>query len=295
MSAIELHRFRFEAADIAVRLAGDRHRPAVLLLHGFPGSSAMFRNLMPALARQAFLIAPDLPGFGASDVIASPSFERYADALAQVLDQLGVQDFHLYLHDFGAAVGLHLFTRAPDRVRGLVIQNANAHQSGLNEAWGATRAYWADPSPAHEAAATTHLTPEGMREQYVGQVPEDIAHRMDARLWEADWRVMSLPGRLALQRSLVWDYRHHVARFDEISRCLRRTQPPALLLWGRHDAFFALAETLAWMEDLPRMEAHVLDGPHFLLETHGAVCAAWISEFLERTARRTEGPRDTDG
>jgi pimeloyl-ACP methyl ester carboxylesterase len=285
-----LTRFDIEGTGIAVRLAGDRARPALLLIHGFPSSSASFRNVIGPLAQDCFVIAPDLPGFGASEPIGQPSFARFADLVARLLARLGVESFHLYLHDFGAAVGLHLATRTPERIRGLIIQNANAHESGMGPSWAATRAWWADPTPERAAEATTHLSLEGTRDQYVGGVPADLAARIDPRLWEEDWRIMSLPGRIEMQRQLVLDYRSHVARFGEIAAWLQRRQPPALLLWGRHDAFFALAETLSWMEALPRMEAHILDGPHFLLETHAAECAALIGAFVRRVESVPRGP-----
>lgn len=136
---------------------------------------------------------------------------------------------------------------------------------------------------AGEREATAHLTLAGTRDQYVGGVPPDVAERIDARPWEEDFRVMSLPGRLSMQRALVLDYRSHFARFGEIADYLERYQPPALLLWGRHDIFFDLAETLSWMKALPRMEAHIFDGPHFLLETHAAECAASMRAFFAST------------
>jgi pimeloyl-ACP methyl ester carboxylesterase len=269
-------------APITVRLAGDRERPALLLIHGFPSSSDSFRDVMDALAEECFVIAPDLPGFGASEPIADPTFTRFAYVLQEVLRQLTVDSFHLYLHDYGAAVGLALATRTPHAVRSLTIQNANAHASGLGPQWAATKAYWEDPSPQREAAATSHLSAEGTRAQYVGGVPEDIARRIDPHRWEEDFRIMSLPRRLETQRALVLDYRNHVARFGEIADYLTQWQPPALMLWGRHDAFFEVDETLDWMKALPRMEAHVLDGPHFLLETHAPECAALIRAFIRR-------------
>lgn len=272
--------FDIDGASLSVRLAGERHKPALLLIHGFPSSSSSFRDVAGPLSQDCFVIAPDLPGFGASAPIAQPSFARYADLLEGLLARLGVDSFHLYLHDFGAAVGLYLATRAPSRIRSLVVQNANAHESGMGPSWEATRAFWQAPTPEREAAATSHLNLEGVRDQYVGGVPDDVARRIDPRLWEEDWRVMSLPGRLETQRALVLDYRRHVARFGEIAAYLAQRQPPALMLWGRHDIFFDLAETLSWMRALPRMEAHILDGPHFLLETHAPECAALMRAFL---------------
>lgn len=275
-------RFDVDGVRLAVRLAGDDSRPALLLIHGMPNSSNGFRDIIGVLARECFVIAPDLPGFGASEPIARASFARFADLLDGLLAQLGTESFHLYLHDYGAAVGLHLATRAPHRIRSLVVQNANAHESGMGPQWAATRAYWDNPTPEREALATAHLTREGTRDQYLRDVPPDIAARIDPATWEEDWRIMSQPGRLETQRALVLDYRNHVARFGEIAAWLERCQPRALMLWGRHDAFFELDETLSWMKALPRMEAHILDGPHLLLETHAAECAALMSAFVAR-------------
>jgi pimeloyl-ACP methyl ester carboxylesterase len=286
MSKPELTMFEVEGVELAVRLAGDRERPVLLLIHGFPSSSESFRNVIDTLAPQCFVIAPDLPGYGDSEPIERPSFSRFADLVDGLLAQLEVESFHLYLHDFGAAVGLYLATRAPRRIRSLIVQNANAHESGMGPEWSATRAFWDDPTPVREAEATAHLTFEGTRDQYVGGVPSDIAGRVESQLWEEDWRIMSLPGRLETQRALVLDYRSHVARFGEIAEYLERWQPPALMLWGRHDVFFDLDETLSWMKALPRMEAHILDGPHFLLETHPVECASMMSTFLDDVEKR---------
>ena len=277
-----MDKIEVDGAELAVRLAGDRGKPALLLLHGFPSSSATFREVIEALAQDCFVIAPDLPGYGNSAPIGNPAFSRFADLIDGLLARLGVDAFHLYLHDYGAPVGLHLATRSPGRIRSLIIQNANAHESGMGPSWAATRAFWDDPTSGHEAAATAHLNFEGVRDQYIGGIPGDIAGRLDAARWEEDWRIMSLPGRLATQRALVLDYRSHVARFEEIAAYLERHQPPALMLWGRHDIFFELDETLSWMRALPRMEAHILDGPHFLLETHAAECADLMRAFLRR-------------
>lgn len=271
-----------DGCDVRVWTAGDRKRPALLLIHGFPSSSASFRHVIGPLSEHCFVIAPDLPGFGESQPIEQPTFARFADVLEQVLAQLGVESFHLYLHDYGAAVALHLATRHPQRIRSLIIQNANAHRSGMGAQWAATQAFWDDPTAQNEAEATSHLDFDGVRYQYVGDVPDDIAARIDSRTWEQDWRVMSLPGRLDMHRALVLDYRNHVARFGEIAEYLEREQPSALMLWGRHDVFFAIDETLSWMKALPRMEAHILDGPHFLLETHAADCAALMAAFIDR-------------
>ena len=280
MSAPNPTRFDIEGISLAARIAGERHRPAVLLLHGSPSSSRTFRYVIDPLAREHFVIAPDLPGYGDSEPLEPTSFARFADVIEALLGRLGVDSFHVYLHDFGAPVGLHLATRAPDRIRGLIIQNANAHESGLGPAWADTRAFWENPTPEREAVAITHLNLEGTRKVYVEGVPPDITECMDPRQWEEDWRIMALPGRREKERALVLDYRNHVARFPEIAEYLKSRQPPALMLWARHDIFFDLDETLSWMKALPRMEAHILDGGHSLLETHAAQCTALMSAFL---------------
>jgi pimeloyl-ACP methyl ester carboxylesterase len=277
--------FEIEGAEMAVRLAGDREKPPLLLIHGLPNSSNYFRHVIDPLSRDCFVIAPDLPGFGGSEPVEEPSFSRFADIIDRLLSRLGTESFHLYVHDFGANVALHLATRAPHRIRSLIIQNANAHESGMGPQWVPVRAYWADPTSEREAVATEFLTLDGTRKQYVGGVPEDIAKRIDPQLWEEDWRIMSLPGRLETHRALVLDNRTHVARFGDIANYLARWQPAALMLWGRHDIFFELEETLSWMKALPRMESHILDGPHLLLETNSADCAALMTAFVRRVER----------
>jgi pimeloyl-ACP methyl ester carboxylesterase len=274
--------------ELSFVAAGDASKPAVLLLHGFPSSARMFRAVVPELSRAAHVIAPDLPGFGESDVLPSASFPAFGRAVSELLDRLAIGPRYVYLHDFGAPVGFHVAMQAPERVLGLVVQNANAHRTGLGPQWGATMAYWSEPSPENEAQATAHLTLEGTRDQYLAGVPPDVAARIPAESWEEDWRVMRLPGRMETQRALIADYAHYVDRFDAIAEYLARWQPPSLMLWGRHDAFFDLAETLSWMRALPRMEAHVLDAGHFLLETHAPVAVSLMLDFIRRTGRERE-------
>lgn len=271
-----------EDVSLHVTLAGDDKAPGLLLMHGMPNSSRMFRPIIPPLSTYCRIVAPDLPGYGASDVIKPASFERFADLIEKLLDELGVEKTFIYLHDFGAPVGLHIAMRRPDRVLGLIIQNANAHETGMGPQWAQVRAFWTRPDAENTAAAFAHLNLEGTRAQYVSGMPDDLAARMDPRDWEEDWRVMSLPGRLELQQDLVRDYRHHVDRFPQIAAYLKNRQPPALLLWGRHDPYFDLPETQSWIEALPRLEAHILDGPHLLLETHADLCADLIGRFVRR-------------
>jgi pimeloyl-ACP methyl ester carboxylesterase len=271
---------------LAVDVGGDPSRPALLLLHGFPSSARTFRSLAPMLVDHLFVIAPDLPGFGESGVLASMSFEAVGKAILEVLDHFSVGPRFIYLHDFGAPVGFHVAMHAPALVAGLIIQNANAHASGFGPQWADTIAYWSNPTSENEAAATAHLTWEGVRNEYVGGVPDDIAKRLAADSWDEDWRVMNLPGRLEAQRALVADYGNYARRFPEIQAYLQSRQPPALMVWGRHDPFFELAETLSWMNDLPRMDAHILDAGHMLLESRAETAARLILDFIDRETGR---------
>lgn len=282
---MQRHYLDIAGTRLAVDVGGDPAHPAILLLHGFPSSARTFRRLAPSLADRVFVIAPDLPGFGESDVLPTMTFAAMGKVVLEALQHFEVGPRFIYLHDFGAPVGFHVALHAPELVTGLIVQNANAHDSGIGPEWADTKAFWADPNPRTEAAATVHLTIEGTRQQYVGGLAEDVAAAIDPATWQEDWRVMNLPGRLAAQHALVKDYGNHVARFGALQAYLKNYQPPALMLWGRHDPFFALAETLSWLEDLPRMDAHLLDAGHFLLETRGEEAARLISDFLMRVLR----------
>lgn len=273
--------------ELSFITAGEASQPTVLLLHGFPSSARMFRHVVPELSQAAYVIAPDLPGFGESDPLPAASFPAFGAAISELLDRLAIGPRHIYLHDFGAPVGFHIAMEAPERVSGCIIQNANAHRTGFGPQWAATQAFWSQPNEETEAAATTHLTFEGTRDQYVAGVPPEVAARILPENWEEDWRVMRLPGRMETQRALLADYGRYVARFDAIAEYLARWQPPSLMLWGRHDAFFDIAETLSWMQALPRMEAHVFDAGHLLLETHSAEAARLMLEFIRRTRQHS--------
>lgn len=274
--------------ELSFIAAGEASRPAVLLLHGFPGSAGYFREVVPELSQATYVIAPDLPGFGESDVLPSPSFPAFGEAISELLGRLAVGPRYIYLHDFGAPVGFHIAMQAPGQVLGLIVQNANAHRTGLGSQWAPVMAYWSHPNPENEAAATAHLTFEGVRNGYLGGMPPDVAARVPAESWEEDWRVMQLSGRMDTQRALVRDYGNYVARFDEIAEYLARWQPPSLMVWARHDPFFDLAEVLSWMRALPRMEAHILDAGHKLLETHAPAAVSLMLDFIRHTQREGE-------
>jgi pimeloyl-ACP methyl ester carboxylesterase len=267
----------------------------VLLLHGFPGSADYFREIVPELSQIAYVIAPDLPGYGESDPLPKPTFPAFSQAVSELLDRLAAGPRYIYLHDFGAPVGFDIAMQAPDLVLGHFVQNANAHRTGLGSQWAPVEDYWSNPNPENEAAATAHLTFEGVRNGYLGGMPPDVATRIPAEIWEEDWRAMQLPGRMETQRALVKDYGNYVARFEEIADYLARRQPPSLMIWARHDPFFDLAEVLSWMEALPRMEGHVLDAGHKLLETHATAAVSLMVDFIEQTQQTGDGSRRDTG
>ncbi|MCG5468358.1 alpha/beta hydrolase [Micromonospora sp. LAH09] len=287
MQAIQKVRHRqadINGLEVFFREAGRIGQPTVLLLHGFPSSSHTFREVMPTLADVAHVIAPDLPGFGMS---SSPSideydytFENLSWAIEHLLDQLGVERFFVYLHDFGAPVGYHLATRAPNRIRGLIVQSGNAHEEGLGEQWDDAKAYWADPTERQRAKLPDWLTFSGTRDQYLAGLPEGVRTLQPPESWHLDWERMQRPGNIDAQFALFNDYANHVARFDELADYHGAHQPPALVLWGRHDAFFDVKEVLAYHRALDRMDAHLYDGGHFLLETHAAECAELMRTFV---------------
>ncbi len=272
--------------ELSFVTAGDAAKPALLLLHGFPSSARIFDGIIPGLARIVHVIAPDLPGYGQSEPLAKPTFEALGGAIQQLLDHLQIGQRFIYLHDWGAPVGVHIAMQAPERVAGLIIQNANEHRTGFGPLWHDTFEFWRNPTPETEKKATSHLTFEFTREQYTSGLPDEVAARIKGEPWVEDWCVMNLPGRMETQRALIADYGNHVARFDAVADYLRQNQPPALMLWGRHDPYFDIAETLSWMQDLPRMEAHVFDGSHFLLETHAEAALALMLDFIGKQTMR---------
>lgn len=227
MCAANRQRLRLSGgAELSFITAGDVSKPALLLLHGFPSSARMFREVLPALSQAAHVIAPDLPGFGESDALPAASFSAFGQAIEELLDRLSIGPRYLYLHDFGAPVGLHIAMHAPEQVLGFIVQNANAHRTGLGLQWDATQApYWSQPTLENEAAATAHLTFEGTRDTYIRGAPPDVAARIPPESWEEDWRVMNLPGRMDTQRALVRDYGKYIMR-DFIGRHAQRPR------WG---------------------------------------------------------------
>ncbi|MEV3937933.1 alpha/beta hydrolase [Glycomyces sp. NPDC049804] len=270
--------------EVLFREAGRPGDPTVLLLHGFPSSSHTFREVMPGLADVAYVIAPDLPGFGMSSSPTVDSFDytfaNLAKTIESLLDRLGVDRFFVYLHDFGAPVGYHLATRAPERIRGLIVQNGNAHEDGLGEQWNTAKAYWADPTDEKRSELPDWLNFEGTRDQYLSGLPERLRVLHAPEPWHLDWERMRRPGNIEVQFALFADYAGHVDRFMELAEYHRAHQPPALVLWGWRDPFFDVAEVLAYLRALDRVDAHVYDGGHLLLETHTPECVAIMRAFV---------------
>lgn len=288
-AAVDEQRLRYARADvdgagIFYREAGPRDAPVVLLLHGFPSSSHMFRNLIPALADRYHVIAPDYPGFGQSDFPPTSrfdySFAGYARLLERFTRQLGIQRYALYVQDYGAPIGYRLALLAPERVSALIIQNGNAYEAGLSQAWDPLKAYWRHPTATNREVLRGWLVESGIREQYVGGLPPHLAERISPDTWTLDWALLARPGNVEMQLGLFADYAGNVALYPRIQEYFREYQPPALIAWGRHDPFFTVAGATAYLRDLKNAELHLLDAGHFALETHGDEIAALIRDFL---------------
>lgn len=274
--------YRYQQADgvnVFYREAGDPSLPVLLLLHGFPASSHQFRNLIPLLADKFHLIAPDLPGFGFTEVPADRHYSWTFDALGQTLtafvDALGLTRYAMYLFDYGAPAGLRLALAYPDRVTGLISQNGNAYLEGLGEAWAPVRALWADPGEANaQVVRDTILTAEGVKWQYLHGVsdPQQVA----PETYTLDTLLMARPGNKEIQLALFLDYASNLERYPAFQAFFRQHQVPTLVIWGRHDPFFVPAGAAAWQRDNPQAEVELLDSGHFALETHTDAIAARI-------------------
>jgi pimeloyl-ACP methyl ester carboxylesterase len=270
--------------DVFYREAGPPDAPVVLLLHGFPTSGHMFRDLIPELAKHSRVIAPDLPGFGQTKAPPRPAFEYTFDKLAQVIDGfvegLGLERFAMYLFDYGAPVGFRVAQAHPARITAIVSQNGNAYLEGLSDAWGAWQTYWREPTTAHREACRISLSPEAIRDgQYL--------HGTDRALvspdgYTLDLAYLSRPGAEEIQLDLVRDYQSNVASYAAFQAYFRQHQPPLLAVWGKNDLAFLAAGAEAYLKDLPLAEIHLLDTGHFALETHAREIGALMREFLGR-------------
>jgi pimeloyl-ACP methyl ester carboxylesterase len=264
------------------REAGAPDAPALLLLHGFPSSSHMFRTLIPLLAEEFRLIAPDLPGFGQSAMPAPAEFDYTFDHLSRVIDRLtevlGLDHFALYVFDYGAPVGFRVAARHPDRVTAIVTQNGNAYEEGLSDGWNPIRAYWKDPSPANRDAVRTMLAPATTIWQYTHGVPDPTRVSPDG--YSLDNYYLARPGADEVQLDLMLDYASNVALYPAFHQYFRTSQPPLLAVWGSNDPFFLPAGAEAFKRDLPEADVRFLPTGHFALETHVEEIASAIIDFL---------------
>jgi pimeloyl-ACP methyl ester carboxylesterase len=277
---------KVEADGIRVfyRAAGDPNAPVVLLLHGFPTSSFMFRDLIPRLANDYRIIAPDLPGFGFTEVPAERKYTYSFDTLAGTLDafteELGIMRYALYVFDYGAPTGLRLAMAHPERVTAIVSQNGNAYEEGLGDAWGPIRKYWAMPTAENrEVLRQNVLTLEGTRWQYTHGVanPESVAPES----YILDNTLMERSGNKEIQLDLFLDYASNVKLYPKFQDYFRKSKPPLLAIWGKNDPFFVPAGAEAFRKDLPNARIHLLDTGHFAIETHVVEIAAAMKEFFK--------------
>ncbi|MFF5051676.1 alpha/beta fold hydrolase [Micromonospora sp. NPDC000663] len=271
--------------QVFYREAGDPSRPTLVLLHGFPTSSHMFRNLLPALAREYHLVAPDHVGFGNSS--APPvgdfdySFERLTEITLGLLDALGVDRFALYVHDYGAPIGLRIASRQPQRITALITQSGNAYTEGFTPFWDLLFAHAKDRT-SHEPEVRKLLEIEATRWQYTHGVPAERLERVAPETWRLDQAGLDRTGNKEIQLQLFWDYQFNLDLYPNFQRYFRDHQPPTLITWGRHDEIFGAAGAEAYARDLPDAEIHLLDTGHFALETHGDEIAELIRTFLRR-------------
>jgi pimeloyl-ACP methyl ester carboxylesterase len=265
--------------EVFYREGGDPAAPTLLLLHGFPSSSAQYQQLMERLEDRYHVIAPDYPGFGQSPPLSgTTTFDRVADVIDGFTDRARLERFSLYLFDFGSPVGFRLATRRPERVQGLVLQNGNAYEAGLGPKMQALKPYWEDRS-ANEAAVRGLLELETTRAQYLDGVADATAVNPD--FWELDQRYLELPGRDQVMLDLLYDYRNNVTLYPRWHDYLRANRPPALLAWGKNDQFFPPEGARGYVHDLPEAELHLLDTGHFATATHHDEIAELIANFLE--------------
>jgi pimeloyl-ACP methyl ester carboxylesterase len=269
---------------IFYREAGNKDAPTIVLLHGFPTSSHMFRNLIPKLVDHYHVVAPDLPGFGFSD---SPprsefkyTFENLADVIAAFTEKVGLKRFAIYIFDYGAPVGLRLALSHPERIAAIISQNGNAYEEGLSEGWNPIQNYWNEPSAANRAALRDFLKPETTKWQYNHGVADQSLVAPES--YTLDSALLGRLGNDEIQLDLFLDYASNVALYPTFQTFFRERRPPLLAVWGKNDPFFLPAGANAFARDNPNAEIHFLDTGHFALETHVDEIAAKIRGFLKR-------------
>ncbi len=284
MSAI---RYRFaQVHDLKVfyREAGPHDAPKLLLLHGFPSASHMFRDLIPLLADRYHLVAPDLPGFGRSSAPSTHTFDQLAQVIDRFTEVVGLERFAVYVFDYGAPTGFRIAAKHPQRITAIITQNGNAYEEGLSDGWNPIRAYWQDASQANRDALRAFLKPETTVWQYTHGVSDPSAVSPDG--YSLDNYYLARPGAEELQLDLFGDYKSNVALYPIFQEYFRKWKPPLLAAWGRNDPFFLPQGAEAFKRDIPDAVVRFFDTGHFALETHAVEIAAAIRSFLtERSAR----------
>jgi pimeloyl-ACP methyl ester carboxylesterase len=282
MHKVNFRKVNADGTNIFFREAGPKDAPAILLLHGFPSASHMFRDLIPLLADRFHVIAPDLPGFGQSDMPRHDEFAYTFDNIARVIDRfteiVGLARFAIYVFDYGAPTGFRLATWHPDRITAIISQNGNAYTEGLSDGWQPIRAYWEDPSQANRDALRAFLTPETTVWQYTHGVADPTAVSPDG--YSLDNFYLARPGADEIQLDLFGDYKSNVSLYPSFHKYFRSHKPPFLAAWGKNDPFFLPAGAEAFKRDMPEAVVRFFDTGHFALETHAADIAAAIREFL---------------
>ncbi len=273
---------KIDGLDIFYREAGDRSKPTILLLHGFPTSSHMFRNLIPALADRFHLVAPDYPGFGQSAAPPVNEFNYTFDNLAGVIDKftdtIGLKQYSLYVQDYGSPVGFRLALKNPGRVQALIVQNGNAYEEGLSEAAAPLKTFGETHDPKIGEALRGFLKPETTRYQYTEGARN--LNRISPDTWTHDQSRLDRPGNAEIQLALFADYSSNVKSYPAWHEYLRKHQPPALIVWGRNDPFFTVKNIDGFRRDLKNVEVHLLDGGHFALEEYDRDIADYIRAFF---------------
>lgn len=288
MTDIHYRQVNIDGFNVFYREAGSAGAPKLLLLHGFPTSSHMFRDLIPLLADRFHLVAPDLPGFGRSDMLppdrATHTFDHLAGVIDRFTEVVGFDRFALYVFDYGAPTGFRIAMRHPERVTAIVSQNGNAYEEGLSDGWSPIRAYWQEASPANRDRLRSMLTAETTRWQYVQGVADESRVSPDG--YSLDSFYLSRPGADEAQLDLFADYKSNVALYPAFQQYFRAHQPRFLAVWGQHDPFFLPAGAQAFRRDIPAAEVHLFDTGHFALETHSREIATAIAAFLDQGAKR---------
>lgn len=282
---VTYHTQTIDDVKVFYREAGPEDAPNILLLHGFPTSSHMFRDLIPELADRYHVVAPDLPGFGNTEAPSRDTFDYTFDHLARVIDtfteKLHLAHYAMYVFDYGAPVGYRIAVAHPERITAMISQNGNAYEEGFGTTWGAWKNYWALPSAENREACRESLTPETIRDfQYLSGVEPSLVSPDGYTL---DIAYMSRPGAEEIQLDLILDYRNNVKLYPAFQAYFRKYQPPFLAAWGKNDPSFIPAGAEAYRRDMPQAEIHLLDTGHFALETHAAQIGKLIRDFLERT------------